>query len=249
MLSPLSSPAATDNEKIISYQQLRTFIGFIGFFLPVAVVLGCYLFGANEYAWQHSISHYYYSKMHIVFVCSLCVLGGFLITYKGKPSNIWESRVSNLAGYCAFGIASFPTSFDGFQPPENGANQYINLLQQINQFWGSVHFAFAGVLFGCFVLFCLYFFQKPDAIYTGEEEMKFRRRKRIYKICGWGILTSIIIIALFNFVIKPEHGFLVYSTFIFETTSLWFFGAAWLIKGSAALQQVPLIKKVIKPIR
>ncbi|CAN5693097.1 DUF998 domain-containing protein [soil metagenome] len=249
MLPQQSPSVLPDNEKIISYQKLRTFIGFIGFFLPVAVVVGCYLFGAKEYPWQHSISHYYYSKMHIVFVCSLCVLGGFLITYRGKPSNIWESRVSNLAGYCAFGIASFPTGFDGFQPPENGTNQYISLLQEINQFWGAVHFAFAGILFACFVLFCLHFFQKPDEVYTGAEEIKFRRRKLMYQICGWGILISIIMIALFNFVIEPEHGLLVYSTFIFETTALWFFGAAWLIKGSAALQQVPVLKKVIKSIR
>lgn len=249
MLSQQLPPAPRDNEKIISYQQLRTFIGFIGFFLPVAVVLGCYLFGAKEYSWQHSISHYYYSKMHIVFVCSLCVLGGFLITYRGKADDIWESRVSNLAGYCAFGIASFPTAFNGFQPAEKGTNQYISLLQEINPFWGGVHFVFAGVLFACFVLFCLYFFQKPDGEYTGAEEAKFCRRKRMYTICGWGILISILLIAFFNFVIKPEHGFFVYSTFIFETTSLWFFGTAWLIKGSAALRKVPVLKKMVKAIR
>ena len=241
--------APGDNEKIISYQKLRMFIGFIGLFLPVAVVTGCYLFGAKEYSWQHSISHYYYSKMHIVFVCSLCVLGGFLITYRGKPDSIWESRVSNIAGYCAFGIASFPTQFNGFQPPQNGANQYIQLLQDINNFWGSVHFAFAGLLFACFVLFCLYFFQKPDGVYTGKEQLKFLRRKRIYKICGWGILFSIIMIAVFSFIIKQKEGILAYSTFIFETTSLWFFGTAWLIKGSLALKNVPVLKNMIRSLR
>ena len=238
-----------NNEQIISYQKLRAFIGFLGIFLPVAVVTGCYLFSAKEYSWQHSISHYYYSRMHIVFVGTLCVLGGFLITYRGKKDNIWESRVSNLAGFCAFGIASFPTQFEGFQSPENGANQYIHLLQEISNFWGGTHFAFAGVLFGCFVLFCLHFFQKPDGIYTGEEQLKFLRRKRIYKICGWGILISIIMLAVFNFVIKPTEGIWVYSTFIFETTALWCFGTAWLIKGSLVLKNIPLLKNMVKPLR
>ncbi len=235
-----------EDEKIISYQKLRAFIGFIGLFLPVAVVVGCYAFGAKQYSWQHSISHYYYSKTHIVFVCTLCVLGGFLITYKGK--DVWESRLSNIAGYCAFGIVSFPTSFTGFQPPANGTNQYINILQDINKFWNGVHFAFAAALFTCFVIFCLYFFQKPDEKYSGIDEVKFRRRKRIYKICGWGILISIIMIVLFNFVI-PQKGLFIYSTFIFETTSLWFFGTAWLVKGSLALKKLPILKTLIKPIR
>src|SRR5947208_219409 len=111
---PNTSKAHETSEQIISYQQLRTFIGLIGFFLPFALVLGCYLLGAGSHSLQPSISHYYYSKMHVLFVCTLCVLGGFLITYKGKPANVWESRISNFAGYCALGVASFPTAFDRF---------------------------------------------------------------------------------------------------------------------------------------
>jgi len=243
------SSQSRDNQEIISYQKLRTFIGFIGLFLPVAVVLGCYVFGAGNYAWQHSISHYYYSRMHIVFVCALCVLGGFLITYRGKPENIWESRVSNIAGYCAFGIAAFPTQFNGFRPPCRGTNQYLYLLKEVSDFWGSVHFVFAGFLFTCFIIFCLYFFQKPDGNYQGNEALKFKRRKRIYTTCGWGILASILLIAFFKFVIKPKSGLFVYSTFIFETTSLWFFGTAWLVKGSAALKEVSVLKAVVQKIR
>ncbi len=184
--------------------------------------------------------------MHIVFVCTLCVLGGFLITYKGK--SLWESRVSNVAGYCAFGIASFPTRFSGFRSGKNSANEYIKILVDITKFWGGVHFVFATTLFVCFVLFCLVFFQQPDEKYTGIDELKFRRRKRIYKVCGVGIFTSIILIALFNFVI-PQKGLFIYSTFIFETTGLWFFGIAWLVKGSLSLTKIPIVKKIIKPIR
>lgn len=246
MTAHQQQPETCDNEEIISYQKLRAFIGFIGLFLPVAVVAGCFVLGAKEYSLQHSISHYYYSKMHIVFVCTLCVLGGFLITYKGKDA--WESRLSNIAGYCAFGIASFPTKFTGFQSPEDGSNQYLKIISDISKFWNGVHFAFATALFICFVIFCLYFFQKPDNEYEGIELLKFRRRKRIYKICGSGILISILLIALCNFVI-PQRGVFVYSTFIFETTSLWFFGTAWLIKGSAVLKQVPVLKTIIKTIR
>jgi magnesium-transporting ATPase (P-type) len=247
MTKERSSHPYPNRDEIISYQKLRAFIGFTGILLPIIVVLGCAVFGAGPYAWQISVSHYYYSIMHITFVCILCVLGGFLITYKGKDR--WESRLSNLAGFCAFGIASFPTKFEGFIRAPDGTNQYLQLMKNVSDFWGAMHFVFAGLLFTCFIIFCLHFFQKPDRNYSGAEEKKFKRRKLIYRICGWAIVVSIIMIGLFNFVIGPKEGFLAYSTFIFETTSLWAFGLAWLVKGSAVLKDVPVVKKVVEVIR
>ncbi|WP_207493261.1 hypothetical protein [Aridibaculum aurantiacum] len=242
-------PMQSDNEQVISYQKLRTFIGIIGVCLPIALVLGCYIFGAGENSWQHSISHYYYSKMHFVFLCTLCVLGGFLITYKGKRDDPWESRLANIAGYCSFGVAAFPTQFEGFRPAENGSNQYLKVLQEISGLWGGIHFAFAGGLFVCFIIFCLHFFQKPDEAYTAEEAAMFNRRRWLYKICGWGIAVSIACIALFSFIIKYEEGLFAFTTFIFETTALWFFGTAWLVKGSKMWRKTPVLKQVFSPLR
>ena len=239
--------SSSGRDEIISYQALRAFIGITGLSLPVVAVLGCFLFGAGIYSWQISISHYYYSIMHIAFVSILCVLGGFLMTYKGKAP--WESRLSNLAGFFAVAIAAFPTTFSGFQPEQNGENQYLRLTKEVTKFWGSMHFVFALGLFICFIIFCLHFFQRPDADYQGVAEVKFKRRKRIYKICGWAIIISILLMGLFNFVIKGEEGLFAYSTFIFETTALWAFGTAWLIKGSAVLKNLPVLKNMVKPLR
>ena len=244
MTSNESSPG---RDEIISYQKLRTFIGITGLLLPVVAVLGCFLFGAGIHSWQISISHYFYSMMHIAFVSILCVLGGFLITYKGKDPR--ESRLSNFAGIFAVCIAAFPTPFTGFLPEKDGKNQYLKLSNEVTDFWGSMHFVFASALFACFIIFCLYFFQKPDADYKGAEQVKFKRRKLIYNICGWAIFISIILIGLFNFIIKPENGLFVYSTFIFETTALWAFGTAWLVKGSAALKNVPVVNNMIRQLR
>jgi hypothetical protein len=239
--------AFTTRDEIISFNKLRAFIGITGIMLPVVAVLGCYILADGQYSLQISVSHYYYSLMHIVFVSILCVLGGFLISYRGK--DVWESRLSNLAGCCAFGIAAFPTSFGGFQPEKNGKNHYLNLIKEVTDFWGAVHFGFAAALFICFILFCLYFFQKPDGHYTGQEEIKFKRRQFIYKMCGGAIIVSLLMIPFISFVIKPQKGFLVYSTFIFETTSLWAFGTAWLVKGSASFRETPVVKKLVKSLR
>lgn len=237
------------NPEIISYQKLRTFIGLIGICLPIALIIGCYVFHEGSYSWQHSISHYYYSKMHILFVCTLSVLGGFLITYKGKPKNVWESRLSNFAGYCAFGVAALPTTFEEFRSP-SGAAPYVSISPKVTPMWGNLHFVCAGLLFLSFVIFCLYFFQKPDEVPTLNEDIKkLNRRKTIYKICGWGILISVVALFIFSKFLPNRSGVLAYSTFIFETTSLWCFGIAWLIKGSATLKNIPVLKFLIKPLR
>ena len=245
--TPPVSGQHAGRDEIISYQKLRAFIGVTGLLLPVLTVLGSFLFGAGKYAWQISISHYFYSTMHIVFICILCMLGGFLITYQGKSP--WESRLSNMAGYFAIGIAAFPTAFEGFLPEKDGVNQYLQLRVKVTEFWGNVHFGFAFLLFTCFIIFCLHYFQIPDQKYEGAAQVKFKRRKRLYTICGWTIIISIVLIALFNFIIKPAKGLFVYSTFIFETTALWAFGTAWLVKGSAVLKKLPVVKEMIKPLR
>ncbi len=236
-----------DNEKIISYTKLRAFIGIIGVILPVVAVLGCVVWGDGKYSFQISISHYYYSKMHIVFTGVLCVLGGFLITYKGR--NDWENKLSNFAGACAFGIAACPTEFSGFRTGPGKDNIYLLLCDDVTPFWGKVHFAFAGLLFACFVIFCLHFFQKPDNEYQDTDEIKFKRRRKIYTGCGWAIIISIVLIAVFAIWPHMKQGIFKYSTFIFETTSLWAFGIAWLVKGSGSLRQMPVIKELVKPIR
>ena len=58
--------------------------------------------------WQTSISAYYYTAAHSVFVASLCALGILLITYRG--SNDTEDILLDLAGVLAFVVAMVPTA-------------------------------------------------------------------------------------------------------------------------------------------
>lgn len=71
----------------------------------------------------------------------------------------------------------------------------------------------------------------------------------LYKICGWGIAISIVMIALFSFIIDYKEGIFAYTTFIFETTSLLFFGTAWLVKGSKIWKEHRVFKNIISPLR
>jgi len=58
--------------------------------------------------WQTSLSAYYFTSAHAVFIAALCGLGAMLIVYKG--ANDTEDVLLNLAGILAFVVAMVPTS-------------------------------------------------------------------------------------------------------------------------------------------
>ena len=57
---------------------------------------------------QTSISAYYFTAAHSVFVAALCVIGAALIVYKGSTDT--EDVVLNFSGFLAFVVAFVPTS-------------------------------------------------------------------------------------------------------------------------------------------
>lgn len=241
------------NPTVISHYQLRQLIGILGISLPVVLVFGAYFFDRCSLL-QPSISHYYYSIMHIVFVGTLCVLGGFLITYRGTSS--FENRVSNLAGVFAFGVAVCPTDLEGFMGLGGDGCQFIQLTTSLpgssmHPIIGKLHFGFAAALFVCFIIFCKRIFQEPD---EGRIDEKKKRRNKIYHWCGNIIIISIaciLVITIIDRVTKNEEGIFPFYIYIFETTSLLPFGFSWLLKGSVNWphSQNKILQKVIRPLR
>ncbi|MEO6254798.1 MAG: hypothetical protein ABIO79_15920 [Ferruginibacter sp.] len=215
-------------DAVMSFLLLRQLIGILGILLPFTLAIGS-LFIGNCNELQPSISHYYYSIMHIVFVGTLCVLGGFLITYRGTSKYKYENGVSNFAGVCAFGVAMFPTDMLGLGNPSGSGCQFIELKPALisPEYTGWIHYGFAAALFICFVIFCMKIFQDAD---LGEpvDDKKVRRNKT-YKICGYIIMASIAGIAICAIWDSLDFP---YSTIIFETTALLPFGFSWLLKGS-----------------
>ena len=87
-----------------TYRYLRGGIPVMLVMLGVAVVTEW----AGSRSWQTSISAYYFTAVHAVFIAALCAIGALLIVYKGlKPT---EDILLNLAGVLAFIVAFVPTS-------------------------------------------------------------------------------------------------------------------------------------------
>ena len=87
-----------------TYRYLRGSIPVMLVMLGVAVLTEW----AGSRTLQTSISAYYFTAVHAVFVAALCAIGALLIVYKGlKPT---EDILLNLAGVLAFIVAFVPTS-------------------------------------------------------------------------------------------------------------------------------------------
>jgi heme A synthase len=234
MAAPLHSQINPD--VTISYNLMRKLIGIIGVTLPFILVIGS-LAVQRCASLQVSISHYYYSIMHIAFVATLCMLGLFLIAYRSEMK--LERWVSNIAGAAAFGVAAFPTNFKDFQ--NDSSCQYLAVTIKPFSFINSLHYGFAAILFTCFAIFCFKIFQHSD---KPTPDSKKGRRNMTYKICGIIITVSVAAIALFSFVLPAE--LFPYATIVFETTALLAFGFSWLLKGSGDLKDTH--NKIIKPL-
>lgn len=241
----MTTPKKDNDDYILSYLILRQLIGILGLCLPFGLLLGNKLLGSTVWL-QPSISHFYYGYMHIAFVGVLCVLGALFITYKGK-SKI-ENKISNCSGVFAFLVALFPTKYCGFI-----GNNYITT-SVWKDWFNYIHFGSATLLFICFAFFCLKIFQESDeGIAEAKFDYKKKRRNKIYKTCGWGIIASIAMIGgatLYENIYNPTT-FTTYATFIFETTALLFFGNSWLLKGSLNWKNRnnSILSKLVKPVR
>lgn len=89
---------------------LDTYRFLRGGMVVMAVLLGAALAVERAHAtcWQTSISAYYFTTAHAVFIGALFAIGAMLIVYQGASDT--ENTLLNLAGVLAFAIAVVPTT-------------------------------------------------------------------------------------------------------------------------------------------
>lgn len=204
------------NELIISYLLLRRIIGILGISFPFVLALGDIIIFRTGLA--RSISHFYHTGMGDVFVGTLCVIGFFLLSYKGYTSE--DDVFGDLGCVFAVGVALFPTHAT---PDDQGIIGYI-------------HLAFATLFFLTLIYFSLVLFTKTDP----NLQMTKRKylRNKIYKICGYTMAFCIVLIAIYK--LLPDDvasRFEAYKpVFVLEGIAIVVFGISWLTKGGGLLR-------------
>lgn len=216
------------NKLVFSYLTLRKLIGFTGIAVPF--LLAVYPRRPSDYhGLQPTISDYYYTDRGDVLVITLCILGTFLMTYKGY--NRIERGLTFLSGICSIGIA--------FVPITAGC---VECDYSVHTFNGGVlgalvgtgwHFALSTVFLSSLALMSLVFFTKTDPkiplkLQNGRLSQK-AKRNIVYKICGWVIAGSLLIMGLY-FLIRPDLGRFP-IIFTFQSIAVIAFGVSWITKG------------------
>lgn len=203
---------------VISYLTLRKIIGLLGMVFPFLLSLGAMIF--FETGIQNSISSYYHTGMRDVFVGTLCVIGFFLLSYRGYD------RVDDGAGTlaCAFavGAALFPTA------PDNSAAAGTELI-------GYIHLVFAALFFLTLIYFSLFLFTKTDP--SRQPTRQKLQRNTVYRVCGYAMSICMLLIVIYA--LLPDKVALILEgwnpDFWLETIAVIAFGISWLTKGEAIL--------------
>jgi hypothetical protein len=205
---------------VFSYLALRKAVGIVALALPFAVALP---WGLLHHAIETSISAYYYSGMRTVFTGSLCAIAMFMLCTRGYDRK--DEFAGIFSAVCGIGVAFFPTSPASCP---SARQQHI----------GWIHYSFAAALFLTLAYFCLVLF-KMSAEHKITNLRKIQRN-RVYTVCGIAILVSLALLPSLTFLLHKFHKDYLFACvapgIFFETTSLWAFGIAWLIKGEMFLK-------------
>ena len=207
-----------NNRLVVSYLMLRKAIGCLGMGLPILLAIGGLIIFRTGI--QATISDYYYTGMGDVFVGTLFAMGVFLFSYKGYGRK--DNRAGNIAAVCVIGTALFPTT------PNDPTG--------LAAFIGTVHIVFATAYFVTLAYFSLVLFTKSDP--TQPPTQRKLQRNRVYRVCGYLIVWSLIAIALLALLPDGLTNFLEGANPVFwlESVMVIAFGVSWFVKGEGILE-------------
>jgi hypothetical protein len=209
----LARDAAGDSALAVAYTFLQRLVGGIAVALPFVVAIGDVALGGDEV--RGSISSYYYANTGNVFVGALCALGVFFLSYQHQPLPGYEldNRLGYAASAAVIGVALLPTA-------EHEAEAWTG-----EWLVSTTHLICACTLFLLLAYFSLKLFTKSDAPDISDSK---RNRNTVYRICGWTIVASIVLVAVSNIVEPPDSW---NSLFWLESLGVVAFGTSWLVKS------------------
>lgn len=202
---------------MINTVRLRNTLGILGMLLPVIVLI---LSLVNGYGFPDSISATYYLDPCITpFMIILGAAGLLLISYRGYDRQ--DDIVCTLAGIFGLFICIFPCSNQDMYDAGFITN-YVGMFQLPYVVSGWIHNISAIAFFLLLAYNSLFLFTKS----SGEMTEKKKKRNLIFKICGIGMVISLICIV-------PLSIFNVWGgTWWVELFALIFFGISWLTKSN-----------------
>lgn len=238
--------APPDNELKLSQYRLRQGIGWVGAFMPIAMLLSVVLFGAEM---KGSLSAWYYQPVFFVFfVGPLWALGVYLFLYQGyddlpprlerlnlpgpvKPL-LRDAVLTNIAGAAAIIVATIPTVDNAT------ALKLCTATQIVSPSWPQlVHIAAAFTFFGVTAFLSLVYFTASD-VDPSKWAPEKRQANLVFKVCGWTILLALALMALVTMRgLDCRNWPISNPIFWLETLCVVAFAVSWLVKGELVLKR------------
>lgn len=228
--------AEAENELVLSFLAVRRALGLLGLALPISLLLVALL---TDEPMHPSISEFYHGRARDLFVGILCAIGVFMWAYVGYPParpGEWptDQLISRIAAVAAFGVALIPTG------DNLAAGGSVMADCTLLQCWlgeansRMLHYISAAIFFICLAVFCLVLFQRNGGKPVDAEKAA---RNRIYAICGWVIVLSMLALAAYGLVYRGRDAVgqaamdRTYLVFVFESIGIIAFAISWLVKG------------------
>jgi hypothetical protein len=104
-------PLVTSKEAVTTYRYVRLALVALVVFLTASVIDT----RGHADGWQNSISAYFYTSSHSVFIASLCAVGICLIVYQGSTTT--EDALLNFSGVLALVVGLVPTGREELRGP------------------------------------------------------------------------------------------------------------------------------------
>ncbi|MBV7408801.1 hypothetical protein [Maritimibacter sp. DP1N21-5] len=221
------------NDLVLEYLNVRRALGYLGFGLPVVLILYGALPGTT---FAPSISEFYYTHMGGVFVGVMCAIGVFLFTYKGyrrEPGEVLSDKVlSRIAGLLAIGVAIFPVRVEA---PALCDDPGINLGLECHP--NLLHFGSATGFFLALAILCIFQFTKGDRHADGS--IRWTPDNLIYVGCGTLMILCLLALVPYVLIDQVTETLAPWKyMFVMESLACVAFAVAWLVKG-----------ETLKPVR
>jgi len=233
----LKEPTGSD---VIHLRTLRKVIGLVAVGLAPVLAIGENIRDAllphasrpGREILEGSISAYFHTGMREAFVGSLCAIAVFLMCYKGYEKR--DNIAANIAGFCAFLVAFFPTrersqeAADTGVPLVDSATLFSTANAPDPAYVGYVHFISAAILFATLAVMSLFLFTLSTKPVKTEEK---KTRNKVYVACGVTILVCVVFIIIGKFSLGQEFSEQTKFVFWLETIAVTAFGISWLTKA------------------
>ncbi len=203
------------NKEKKMYLRIRNLCGLLGIILPWLALFSAGIAEHPSKDWWWSLSATYYLSPALVGVLvPACIV---LISYIGYDT--LDNFITSLAGTFGLGIVLFPCKVSWIS--EGTPVGFFQIPVEVSHI---IHVACSALFFITIAMNSIFQFTRTKGVFTDQK----RIRNIIYRVCGYGMLALLAVLAILRLFKAPG-----YFSMIIEIVLLLLFGIAWLVKGEA----------------